>query len=171
MLTLKQERFVQELIKGKSQREAYRIAYPGSAKWKESSVDCKASILFSNGKVKERYDELFKEAQKEAILDAVEMRKKLIQNEMAIMDADPTDYYNMSSFNGHATLVLSDDFKSMDHRAIKKITFASDGTPILEFYDKQKAHDHLAQWYGLAEKEEEKSQINIVLEKADGYDV
>lgn len=68
MLTLKQERFVQELIKGKSQREAYRIAYPGSAKWKESSVDCKASILFSNGKVKERYDELLKKHRRKQYL-------------------------------------------------------------------------------------------------------
>jgi len=57
-LTQKQERFVQELIKGKSQREAYRIAYPSSKKWKDNVVDVKALELLKNGKVKVRYEEL-----------------------------------------------------------------------------------------------------------------
>ena len=33
-LTLKQERFVKALVEGKSQRQAYKEAYPGSEKWK-----------------------------------------------------------------------------------------------------------------------------------------
>ena len=60
MLTPKQERFVQELIKGKSQREAYKIAYPSSKKWKNESIDSKASNLFKNVKVRTRYEELQK---------------------------------------------------------------------------------------------------------------
>ena len=44
-LTLKQEKFVLELIKGASQREAYKKAYPASKKWKDASVDSKASAL------------------------------------------------------------------------------------------------------------------------------
>ena len=61
MLTINQERYVLELAKGKSQREAYRIAYPNSKKWKDNSVDNKASLLLKNAKVMQRYQELMKE--------------------------------------------------------------------------------------------------------------
>ena len=42
----KQERFVQGLVSGLSQRKAYLAAFPSSARWKESTVDNKASELF-----------------------------------------------------------------------------------------------------------------------------
>ena len=58
MLTSKQEKYVQNLIKGMSQREAYKDAYPTSKKWKETAIDSQASILFKNSKVLDRYNEL-----------------------------------------------------------------------------------------------------------------
>lgn len=58
MLTAKQEKFVQELIKGKSQREAYRIAYPTSLKWLDTSIDCEAAKTLKIPKVLQRYNEL-----------------------------------------------------------------------------------------------------------------
>jgi phage terminase small subunit len=67
MLTPKQEKYVQELIKGKSQREAYKAAYPNSRKWKDKSVDEKACTLFANVKIKSRYDELQAKAEKKAV--------------------------------------------------------------------------------------------------------
>lgn len=94
-LTANQEKFVQELIKGKSQREAYRIAYPKSLKWQDHSVDIKASQLFSNDKVKLRYNEindrLIKEAEDECIVDAKDVLKELGR----IAFADVTDYANI----------------------------------------------------------------------------
>ncbi|MDD3123556.1 MAG: hypothetical protein PHC62_08620 [Candidatus Izemoplasmatales bacterium] len=57
-LTKQQEIFVNELVKGNTQRQAYLKAYPSKKKWKEASLDCEASKLFSNVKVKQRYDEL-----------------------------------------------------------------------------------------------------------------
>ena len=94
-LTDKQERFVQELIKGKSQREAYRAAYPKSIKWEDNSVDINASQLFSGTKVKLRYNEihdrLVKEAEDECIVDA-----KMVLKELAnIAFANVTDYINV----------------------------------------------------------------------------
>jgi len=41
-LTAKQEKFVQELIKGKSQREAYKAAY-NAKNMSENSIDVEAS--------------------------------------------------------------------------------------------------------------------------------
>lgn len=64
-LTDKQERFIQELLKGKTQREAYRIAYPKSKKWKEKNVDSQASKLFKTPKVFTRYNELKSDIGKE----------------------------------------------------------------------------------------------------------
>ena len=55
------EKFVQCLIRGMSQRKAYREAFPASQKWKDTTVDVKASALFSDGKVLVRYSELQEE--------------------------------------------------------------------------------------------------------------
>ena len=77
MLTARQEKFVQSLIKGMSQREAYRIAYPKSKTWKNESVDCEASKLFANTKVSQRYKELQERAEDKAIMSAIERKKWL----------------------------------------------------------------------------------------------
>jgi hypothetical protein len=61
MLTDKREKFVQNLNAGLSQRQAYREAYPKSRKWKDSTVDKRASELLKNGEVLGRYQELQKE--------------------------------------------------------------------------------------------------------------
>ena len=39
------EKFVQGLIQGMSQRKAYREAFPAASKWKDTTVDVKASKL------------------------------------------------------------------------------------------------------------------------------
>lgn len=60
-LTLKQELFVQGIIAGLSQRQAYRKAYPSAKKWQDNVVDNKASELLKNGEVLVRYRELLKQ--------------------------------------------------------------------------------------------------------------
>ncbi len=60
-LTTKQELFVQQLVAGQSQRQAYRQAYPSAKKWKDNVVDNKASELLKNGEVSVRYRELLKQ--------------------------------------------------------------------------------------------------------------
>lgn len=59
-LTLKQELFVQGIISGLSQRQAYRKAYKAD-KMSDETVDSKASELLKNGKVTVRYRELLKQ--------------------------------------------------------------------------------------------------------------
>ena len=56
-LTAKQEIFVQRLIEGYSQREAYKFAY-NCEKMKDTTIDVEASKLLSNPKVSIRYEEL-----------------------------------------------------------------------------------------------------------------
>ena len=57
-LTKPQEIFIQELLKGNTQRQAYLKAYPSKKKWKENSIDAAASTLFKNDKVHKRYEQL-----------------------------------------------------------------------------------------------------------------
>lgn len=70
------EKYIQNLIAGMSQRQAYRDAFPGSKKWKDSVVDSRASDLFS-GKVLVRYNEIQEEQKKDALLTRWEKRKIL----------------------------------------------------------------------------------------------
>lgn len=60
------EKFVQSLIAGMSQRQAYREAFPSSNRWKDKTVDNRASELFRE--VLGRYKELQEEAQDAAIM-------------------------------------------------------------------------------------------------------
>lgn len=70
------EKYVQNLIAGMSQRQAYRDAFSNSKKWKDATVDSKASALL-NGKVLERYREIQNEQKNDALLTRWEKRKIL----------------------------------------------------------------------------------------------
>lgn len=80
-LTPKQERFVQELVRGCSQREAYRAAYD-CARSSDRAVDTKACTLFATEKIRGRYDELQAEAAAGAIYD----RRRAIADLTEIVD-------------------------------------------------------------------------------------
>ncbi len=78
------EMFAQEVAKGMSQRKAYRIAFPKSVKWKDETVDSKASVLANSEKVLERIRELKDLASSKAIKSAIERKKwlsELIDND------------------------------------------------------------------------------------------
>ena len=66
------EKFAQELALGTTQRKAYRVAFPNSLKWKDETVDSKASALAKNDKVLARLKELQEETAKATILTAPE---------------------------------------------------------------------------------------------------
>jgi len=65
-LTTKQEKFVQAIVSGMSQREAYKSAYD-CKKMKDTSIDVQASKLLKSPKVAIRYDELLKEHKNKAL--------------------------------------------------------------------------------------------------------
>ena len=56
-LTDKQEKYVQNLLLGQSQREAYKNSYNAS-NMKDLTIDNKASLLLTKEHVRGRYDEL-----------------------------------------------------------------------------------------------------------------
>lgn len=73
MLTAKQEKFVQNLVKGMSQREAYKNSY-NAVNMKDETIDNNASKLFKNNEISTRYNELIKEAEDKAIMTAKERK-------------------------------------------------------------------------------------------------
>lgn len=73
MLTPKQELFVQNLVKGMSQREAYKNSY-SAENMKDEVIDNNASTLFKNNEISIRYKELIKEADDKAIMTAKQRR-------------------------------------------------------------------------------------------------
>ena len=70
MLNVKQEKFIQNIINGMSQRQAYKDAY--NANYSDKSIDEKASTLFNSDKVQARYKELMGKLEDEAIMSAKE---------------------------------------------------------------------------------------------------
>lgn len=75
MLNAKQEKFIQNIVKGMSQREAYKDAY--KAKYKDEAIDNKASALFNKGEVQVRYKELIEQLEDKSIMSAKERMKWL----------------------------------------------------------------------------------------------
>lgn len=114
-LTNKQEKFVKELIKGKTQRQAYYAAYPNSKKWKNENVDAKASNLFKIDKIKTRYQQLQKNANDKAIMSSIE-RKKWLTNILLKKDIRLND-----------KLKAIDILNKMDGEYITKIETTDEG--------------------------------------------
>jgi phage terminase small subunit len=71
MLTAKQEAFVQNILKGMSQADAYRAAY-NSKRMGENAIYREASLLMKNPKVAQRFAELTAETDKRTIMTAQE---------------------------------------------------------------------------------------------------
>ena len=83
MLTAKQEQFVQNIIQGMSQADAYRSAYNAS-RMSDNAIYREASLLMSNPKVAQRLADIAKEADTPKIMSAqkrLEWLTKVIDGE------------------------------------------------------------------------------------------
>lgn len=78
MLTANQEQFVQNIIQGMSQADAYRSAYP-KQRMSDKTLHEAASRLMSNSKVIARLTELRNELAKPSIMSAQERLEFLTQ--------------------------------------------------------------------------------------------
>lgn len=66
-LTSKQEKFVQELIKGSTKADAYRNAGYNTVGVCENSIYVSACQLFKNPKIMQRYDELMRKSEEQSL--------------------------------------------------------------------------------------------------------
>lgn len=90
-ITKQQEIFVQSLIEGDSQRKAYIKAYPSTKKWKDNSIDCEASKLFNQSKIKQRYDDLLQQVREEETKKTMWTREQSIETLRYVVDVNRKD--------------------------------------------------------------------------------
>jgi hypothetical protein len=90
-LTKPQEIFIQELLKGSTQRQAYLKAYPSKKKWKESSLDSAASSLLKNEKVKTRYEQLLNKMREKEQEKTMWTREQSIETLRYVIDVNKKD--------------------------------------------------------------------------------
>ena len=170
-LTAKQEKFVQELIKGKSQREAYKKAYDAK-NMKDTTIDVKASQLFKTDKVRVRYEQLrgkvVKRAEEKAIITAEEVLR-------GIAGIARDDIKNYLSFKTVKTVVEHDedgepvidygivvdikDSDDIDTSNISEVSIDSKGTFKFKTYCKDKALYKLADIMGLDKGQQDKQKL------------
>ena len=88
------EVFCNEYIKTNNQRKSYRVAYPSSVKWKDSTVDSKASAFAKSDKVQARLEEMRKELEKDNKInrnDIIEQLKSIGFADIPIESIKPSD--------------------------------------------------------------------------------
>ena len=101
-LTPKQEKYVQGLVAGLSQRKAYMEAYPSSRKWTERTVDSRASELLKESNVLGRYNELMDEHKEKAMWtreEAVNTLKWLIEKSVKSIEEQDEGYVRQGTSN------------------------------------------------------------------------
>lgn len=101
-LTAKQEKFVQGLITGLSQRQAYKQAYK-SERMKDETIDNKASKLFKQHEIRARYDEIIEEYKQESIWT----REKAVEALVWLMDKSKDDLEEEGFRQANSTAFLN----------------------------------------------------------------
>lgn len=120
-LTKQQEIFVNELVKGKTQRQALLAAYPHRANWKENSLDCAASLLASNKKVKQRYEELLAEIRQSEQEQTKWTREQAITTLRYVIDKNREDLERIQSAAEEELELLATAAAENPHRASELI--------------------------------------------------
>lgn len=100
-LTVKQEIFVQRLIEGDSQTDAYRFAY-NCDNMKDATISNNAYKLMQNNEISTRYQELLDEHKKKALWNRSKAEEKL----MWLLDKSQEDieYRGLKQANSNSML-------------------------------------------------------------------
>lgn len=170
-LTLKQEKFVQELIKGKSQREAYKTAY-NAKRMTDNSIDREASLLFKNPKVTQRYNELknkvIKRTEEKAIITAEEIIKEIA----SIAKDDISNYLDFRTekvvvvydedgrpITDYRTVVDLKDSRDINTKNVSEVSIGTNGSFKFKMYCRDTALYKLAEMFGLNETAKAKQKL------------
>jgi len=101
VLNARQEKFINNIVKGMTQREAYKDAY--NASYDNNAIDNKASKLFNRYEVKTRYQELLNEAKDKSIMSSIERKKWLTD----VINNIEREEVNVKNENGEEIYVAS----------------------------------------------------------------
>lgn len=159
----KEDIFISELIKGKSQRKAYLKAYPHSKKWKERTVDSRASELFLRSDIQGRYNQLRARLQKEIEDECIVDAKEIIKEYKKIAFADIKEFLEFKTeknmvdlgafeYPRYTQTIQMKDSKDVDGTMIQEVSINSKGVFTFKLHSKMKALEKLAEYVGLSNK-------------------
>lgn len=169
-LTLKQEKFVQGLIKGKSQRDAYKAAY-NAKNMANATIDSKACRLLKQDKVGARYDEIRRKVINRIENKAIITAEEIIKEIAGIARDDIKNYLKfgmknvIAGFNDDGPImedritVEMKDSKDIDTKNISEISIGKDGQFKFKRYERDKALYKLAEIMGLNESNKDKQKL------------
>ena len=113
-LTPKQERFIQNIVSGMSQRQAYKEAY-NVENMSDEAIDVEACRLFNDSKISLRYKELMGKLEDKAIMTAKERMEWLTEVIMDIQKEGVKVKTSDSDFViGEATADLNTKMRAID---------------------------------------------------------
>lgn len=143
-LTHRQEHFIKEVACGKTQSEAYLIAYPVSKSWKPASVHESASRLMANVKVVSRLRELLRDAADVAKLEVAAALRQ-------IRDIACSDVGKLVDLDGRVK--LPHELDEATRAAVKTFKIDEYGRIEYQFWDKNAALDKACRILGLYREE------------------
>ena len=148
-LTSKSELFVQELIKGRSQREAYKTAY-STENMKDKTIDEEASRLFAEDKVRARYYELQDRLRKEVLKELVKIGFADIGDYLQYRTAKTVIKYDGDEpVIDYRSIVELKESKDVDTSAIQEVSINSRGVFTFKLYDKMAALEKIGKHLGM----------------------
>jgi hypothetical protein len=116
-ITKAQEIFVNELIRGKSQRQAFLRAYPEKASWKWSSIDSAASTLLKKEKVAKRYDVLMNRIRAEELEKTKWTREQAIETLKGVIKRNVEEHEKIQAAIDSEIELLLKKIKKNPHKA------------------------------------------------------
>lgn len=123
-ISIAQEVFINELIKGKSQRNAYLEAYPNKKHWKPGSLDTEASKLFKQTKIQQRYQEILDHLKNTEQEKTKWTREQSIETLRYVIDTNKEDLERIYNAAEEELKVLLEMIKEQPERAVD-ITMAA----------------------------------------------
>lgn len=154
-LTQQQEKFAQEVASGKSQAEAYRVAYPRSRNWKPESVYMKASELCSNVNVSTRVRSLLSTAADKAELDSTEIIREI--RRLAVSDIAGIMHPN-------GKVKLPHELDPVTRAAVAGFEIDRFGAIKYKFWDKNSALERAAKIRGMFDEDNRQKAPVVVSE-------
>ena len=139
--TPKRERFAQEIVRGASQSEAYRIAFKAD-RMKPDTIHKRASELMRDGWVKGRVAELAADVERELTIEVADLLREAGRIVFS-------DIRKITKPNG--TLMLPHELDADTAAAIKSFEIDKDGAIKYVFWDKNSAMERLFKHKGLFE--------------------
>ena len=167
-LTIKQERYVQGLFAGLSQREAYKQAYDCS-KWSDNAIDVEASNLYNNPKIVLRVKELTDELKGRNMVTV----ERLLAEYAKIGFADIKDFLEFGTERaivgydddgnpvfGYKQVVKARPSSEVDGSLINEVSISPKGVFSFKLHDKKGALDSMSKHLGMFIDKIEAKNIN-----------